>query len=318
VIANAGSGELRFYSSDGRYEGAAGRSGEGPGEVRSLAWLGRSEGDSLLMWDSRLGRVSIFDAAGEYGRSYAITLPDVTSGAAARGGLADGRLVISRGASFVPVDGAGVQRQPLRIWLVSTGGEPRIELGPFPGESVELRGGLDASSIIRTLVPFGAASLIAAGEDRIAVTDNTSYDLHIYLADGRLHIIARRPHDPLPVSAEDLAADLDARLTMLPPIEDIRAGIRASWEAVPKPELLPAIRSMIVDRAGFIWVEAGRHVTSTMAAWSVFDREGLWLGDIGIAADLAPLEIGEDYLLVLRSDDLGVESVRLMSLARGR
>mgnify|MGYP006190973157 CR=1 FL=1 len=42
VIANAGSRELYRYDSGGRFLGAFGKIGDGPGEFRALTWLGRT------------------------------------------------------------------------------------------------------------------------------------------------------------------------------------------------------------------------------------------------------------------------------------
>ena len=320
VIANSASSELGLYGSDGSYLGSVGGSGEGPGDFRSLGWLGQSSQDSLLTWDLRLNRVAVFTGAGEYVRDYLVSLPlpEAVTGGVALGSLDAGRIVFSRGGSFAPVEGSGVQRQPLSAWVVSAAGEVEREFGPFPGESVNLRAGQRPGMIIRTPVPFGAATLIAAGTDRIYVTDNGRYDIHVYAPDGHLQQIVRRPHELLALLPEDIAADLEARLESLPPVEEIRAGSRASYEAVPKPQFMPAVRSLMVDREGCLWVEASRHMHEPLATWSVFDRDGLWLGDLALAAGLEPLEIGWDYLLLRRQDDLSVESVLVIPLRRGR
>jgi hypothetical protein len=33
------------------------------------------------------------------------------------------------------------------------------------------------------------------------------------------------------------------------------------------------------------------------SSWSVFDPEGVWLGDVELPAGFAPIEIGADYVL---------------------
>ena len=50
--------------------------------------------------------------------------------------------------------------------------------------------------------------------------------------------------------------------------------------------------------------------------WSVFDREGRWLGSVETPAGLSVREIGEDYLLGTWKDDVGVEHVRVHRLDR--
>ncbi len=66
VVANAGSQELRFFDSEGRFLSAVGGDGEGPGEFRFPTRVRRVGEDSLQVWDQRLQRVSFFDFQGEY------------------------------------------------------------------------------------------------------------------------------------------------------------------------------------------------------------------------------------------------------------
>jgi hypothetical protein len=187
----------------------------------------------------------------------------------------------------------------------------------MPGESFELRAGARPGTVLRAEVPFGANTLVAAGEGRVITADNGAWDIRIHNADGATRQNVRRPHEPIAVQPEDVAADIEARLSILPPIEEIRAGSRALYETVPVPGTMPALRSLLIDTEGCIWVEAGRHMAATTATWSVFDPDGVWLGDVALDAALVPLEIGADYLLVRSKDELDVESVSLLALRRG-
>jgi hypothetical protein len=67
VIANAGTSELRFVDSAGRFQGTVGRIGSGPGEYRALSRLYRAGPDSLLVLDRGLGRLSQVDLRGHFG-----------------------------------------------------------------------------------------------------------------------------------------------------------------------------------------------------------------------------------------------------------
>lgn len=70
VVANAGTGEVRFYSPDGRFIHSAGREGEGPGEFGAMGPLYRLGPDSLLVWDNAGLRMSVFDTAGAFVRAF--------------------------------------------------------------------------------------------------------------------------------------------------------------------------------------------------------------------------------------------------------
>jgi len=67
AVSDGGSFMVSFYDSDGRFAGSFGREGEGPGEFRSLSHMYVHGTDSLRVLDRRTGRISSFDAQGEYG-----------------------------------------------------------------------------------------------------------------------------------------------------------------------------------------------------------------------------------------------------------
>lgn len=64
VVANAGSAELRFFDSAGRFVRAVGRRGDGPGEWRGPDRVRRLEPDSLLVLDTELGRRDVLAGDG--------------------------------------------------------------------------------------------------------------------------------------------------------------------------------------------------------------------------------------------------------------
>lgn len=66
VVANAGSQELRFFDSRGRYLRSVGGDGEGPGEFRFPTRVRPIGGDSLMVWDQRLLRISYLDLEGAF------------------------------------------------------------------------------------------------------------------------------------------------------------------------------------------------------------------------------------------------------------
>jgi hypothetical protein len=76
VIANSGSSELRYFDTAGRYLTSVGRRGAGPGEFTGDLSLLPYYGDSLLAWDTRLRRLSLFDAVGAFVRTLVLAPGD--------------------------------------------------------------------------------------------------------------------------------------------------------------------------------------------------------------------------------------------------
>ena len=72
------------------------------------------------------------------------------------------------------------------------------------------------------------------------------------------------------------------------------------------------------DAAGYLWVREYDFPNEARPAplWTVFDPDGRMLGLLETPRGLSVSEIGEDYILGVARDELGVESVQLWPLRR--
>ena len=50
--------------------------------------------------------------------------------------------------------------------------------------------------------------------------------------------------------------------------------------------------------------------------WSVFTREGVWLGNVSFPDRFRPLEIGDDYVIGRFGDELDVEHIQIWELVK--
>ena len=92
-----GDNTLRTYRDTGAYMATWGREGEGPGEFRLLGGLDKLGADSVVVWDRRWQRVTVFDAAGRVGRE--VTMRDAPE-LILRGVIGKDRLVFERVVAF--------------------------------------------------------------------------------------------------------------------------------------------------------------------------------------------------------------------------
>ena len=317
VIANGGSRELYRYDAQGRFLGATGKGGDGPGEFRALTWVGRTRGDSLLTWDRGSSRITVFAPEGTYARDYRPTLTGNPMTLEGQGYVGSGRILLTMGASFISADGTvGVQRQPITAWIIDSSGAELRAIGPFPGRAVSLGPGRQANTITRIPVPLGATTLFASETDRVHVVDTDVFEVRTYGIEGRLSRIVRHPYVVIPAEPSDVAAAIAAELENLPPSREIRDGMRAAFERVPPPKNLPAIRALRSDSEGNVWVQLGDRPNVIESSWSVFDSTGRWLGDVAMPAAQHILEIGADYMIVRDRDELDVERVRVLRLRK--
>lgn len=74
-----------------------------------------------------------------------------------------------------------------------------------------------------------------------------------------------------------------------------------------------------MDRQGNLWVGDFRTPSAAdgePTAWTVFDREGRVLAEIGMPPRFRIFDIGADWVLGVRTDELGVEHVELYRVRR--
>jgi len=139
----------------------------------------------------------------------------------------------------------------------------------------------------------------------------------------------RRPWKPIPVSAADWEQWVVEWSNLW--VEETGAAREPAVQRVreePYADVLPAFSEFLVDRSGRLWVrEAHWHdaigagslsdLPPVPSTWSVFDRNGRWLGDVSMPSHFQPYDIGADYVAGKAYRD-GFSQVVIYSLgARG-
>ncbi|HUF49963.1 MAG TPA: 6-bladed beta-propeller [Longimicrobiales bacterium] len=70
VVGESRPARLRLYGPNGRFVRNIGRIGDGPGEYRQIDGLKRTADGGVALWDGRVGRISLYDAKGEFRTSH--------------------------------------------------------------------------------------------------------------------------------------------------------------------------------------------------------------------------------------------------------
>ncbi len=261
VVAERGASELRSYDAAGNFRWRAGRDGEGPGEFRSLDFVGATVGDSLVTYDGRLLRAQLFDPQGRLARTYRVAISE---------GEASGRGVLADKAVGV-VDGRLVVR------FIEYGERIPIGVVRWPPEQVAA---LDlADGAVRSLIELpGREAYVEAREE-----GRYSHGTYVFAngpeygaAAGRLAVI-----------------DTEAwSVRLISPHDGTITAVLAGAEPPPFEILAP---------------------------------DGTWLGSVSLPPGLhrafiqyqAPyMEIGDDYVLGVWTDELDVQYVRMYRINR--
>lgn len=320
VVNNRGTIEIRFYGPDGGWLRSVGGPGEGPGEFASIAWFD-VVGDTLVVKDGSQNRVTWFTRDGRVLESRAIRSPAGQFGP--RGMLGPGRFYETTSTGDPPgfEPGHVVFSTAVVAYREGDAAPDTVLRGPggegFLIESVRTINGRTQRGISNVLIPYGGRGLNAFGPDgRIALSDGGDYDIHVLSPDGsRLRV--RRPVERRSVNDGDVARWIDDLLADVP--DDRRAEPLRRLEEIPPAPLMPTHVDLQFDAAGNLWVENFRPPGDDAArTWSVHDPDGRWLGDVVLPEGLEVHEIGEDYVLGVEEDELGVEFVRIVKLRTGR
>jgi hypothetical protein len=308
VVADGGSGELRFYDKRGRFLLAAGREGEGPGEFRRIRLLELSR-DSLWVYDQQLLRASVFNTAGHFVRSVPL---NNFSGFV--GQFADGSFLVAR--LHMPENST---KQGVHTWLatyyrLSPSGQVVDSLGVFPQDQEYLTlspdGGFETARYL-----FGRVSAAAVGAARLFFGSAATYRIEVYGQDGRLETVMRQSLRTSPVTPDDVdsVVQVVARRVREP---DRRRRVEVAYRKLRHAPTKPAYSDFRVDALGDLWVGGYEPLRRAAPRWAVFDPNGRLLGVVAVPSDFAVYQIGADYVLGTRADSLGVERVELYPLLK--
>lgn len=319
AVANAGRFQILFYNSAGDLTARAGGRGGGPGEFQNLEWIARFGADTLLALDVRSHRVSYFDSRGRLGRSVRMEPDARISLPRPVGFFADGSLLATHGMYALGGDPPiRVIRDSEPLFRYDTDGRTATLAGSFPGrERIIVPTAPAGGRLERRARPFGRETVFATSGNRFYVADNASYEIRVYSPDGRLVEIIRKEHAPLALADADITTFQDSVLADAN--ESRRRQMRVLFERQPQPpETLPAYAPDIhIDSEGNLWILGSTLPGDRRSRWSVFSAEGRFLGMLDLSPGLKVLDIGSDYILGLRRNELDVEFVELYELRRG-
>jgi hypothetical protein len=317
VVANGGTRELRVFDPDGELSDRVGRTGEGPGEFRSIGFLGVLRGDSILVYDGRLHRTSVFDADGTFITTVRVAdamlpymvgvLNEAVLGAWYFIGQDDDRL----GIVSAPVHVGMIDIRDGRFHAVDTvasGEESRVH---YRGQ------------VTRAFRPFGREADVAAGGNALYILESSDdRSIRQYDSRGELKRILRID---VPRSAVDAGAIEEWTKSWMtrfsPGSVEVEEWWRHGFRETSSPDQIPVFRSLEVDADGNVCAERYPITWTAASSYWCFSPEGIPIRSIQLPAGLlrqgphpftdAQLEIGRDYVLGVWQDSLDVQHVRM-------
>lgn len=295
LVADAGNYRVLRWSSDGAPLGAFGSQGDGPGEFQTIAWM-HAVGSTLVLYDSRLRRISWFDMAGELLRTtpFAVERPEPPTPDA----------IVASGSALTVTPSSEIVGYPLSY------ADPDQEAGVLP-----LRGDLQLyDSTSAPLRPIGRFTLVEWYEDptldRFPIANRMETPVTRWA--GRDGFMAMT--DPAAHRVDVLTDGVRSAV-----IRESRARIAFEPDSIPEEydlaaDSLQAYRDVRIDGEHRVWVRPAVADGVPVTRWRVFSRTGDRLGDLELPADATVLDATASSILLLRRSALDEESVEVWGL----
>lgn len=284
IVADRQGERLLAISRDGRIMARFGRTGEGPGEYRTISWMSRCGEGRIALFDQSLERVTLFSDAGEYKTAFR---PPTSTSIYHACGPGDGMF-----AALATVVQDGRTRPPLRtaavnVMLMQKNGSLTSVVRDVPAfEVVSLRGAWFPR-------PLGERALIATSSTALYVRASGAGSVDVYSPSGtRTRTITLPWQRASPSQQQRWVAIED--LAVLMPEGPAREGFRSEIRALPPTEYLPYASALLIDPLEWLWVVAPNPTQTVIHA---FDPGGEHRGSIHLPGMHLVFEVGRDYVL---------------------
>ena len=315
VVANSGTHELRFYDGQGAFLRATGRSGEGPGEFSeySSMRMHRTPSGEIAVEDNDV-RFHLFDVTGDFRRTVRLDPGPSGTRAFLTGPLSDGSWVaLLPGGAFRGQPGEVVTGQ-FRYARYSVEGEQgRVLLTTHDRPRYVHQ----AYGVVHyPYIPFAAEQLVATRGATLLALDGAKSEIRILDTLGLLRDLIRWTRPAPTRTASVYHRYVEADLQGSDPQQRRLDEDFYNTSGLPIPEYVPAYQTILVDREGTVWLERFRLPWEESPVWDLVDQHGRWLGPVRTPDGLRIYDVGDDYLLGLERDSLGVEQVVLFHLKR--
>jgi len=334
ALANAGSNEVRIYDAKGALLKSSGRSGSGPGEYQNLVGIWAGPGDSVMVSDVLVRRLSVLDREGTFARS--LTLGAVSEGFTTIGGqfdfavplgwMGDGSIVGLSQTFAINKAREGIFRDTVSVILYGLDGVTRDTVGRFPGPEMETMtmtmGGQSMSA--PTGVPLGRQFVSLARGGRIYVSVNNAWEIEVRGPDGGLTRLIRAAEKPATITAGDIAASrkalreqMEAQPMLRNVPEPIKKQLTARVDQAKYPATFAFFAGMLADPDGSLWAELVSSGADQTQRFAVIDSTGRFLGRVSMPVRFRASWIGSDAVYGVWKDADDVEHVRAYPLRKG-
>lgn len=297
---------------DLRYERTIGREGEGPGEFMHVAGVQLLPGDTLIVYDSQLLRVTIYPPASDEPASE----HDVSAGLSNdREGAWYPRTVhklpgqsgfLAAYSRPVMADGSDADRQydwnvVRRLHQDSTGRMQTDSVFAYPrGDRLVLRQGDSRGGAVTLRAhPFGRSPFLElVGDDAFAYADTRTVGAQVVDVTGRVVSSFGYEATSIPVTRDEMSeASRDMPRAM---VRMLRASAPYSW---------PSVTGLVVDDQRQLWLGI-RKSDRTQLEWAAFTSDGTHVASVLLPSGFQLMSVQGSRMIGVHVDDSDVPQVQ--------
>lgn len=296
---------LTLLDSTGAFVRKVGSAGDGPGEFRRIADLQVLQGDSVMLFDSDLSRVTIY-APGQSNpsvvRSFERTGHDF---ALQFMRYSDGSQMEYYAPALGPYAGTP-ERNPQYLRATTESGKP-IGAVALPGS--EILSFSDGQGMTFVLPRFARRTLVALTPEYAYSLWNDSAAVRVFDRRGNL-VSTFRPEVPS-VNAPISAADYDTAVAGFGSAQakrSIGSRVESRWQTWPMYE------AMLVDDRRDLWIKPVSRVGPNR--WYRLAADGSRRGHVDLPVNAVPRVIKNDRIYCVVKDELDVQTIAVYAVTR--
>ena len=307
AVANTGLGDVRVYDASGVHLNTLAMPLDDKQEPMRPILLHELPGDSLLVVLMDL-TVAVYDSAGSMARRSGPLSTDVASDPrpVVAGRFGNGTILVK---AYLPGDTTAGEVERTRVRLLTYGADasPVGSLGDFEDLTV-LRG--------EGLYVFGPEGVEATADSTLWYGPGDRFELREVALDGSTRRIVRLNRVAGAVTQVDRTAYEHSAVGELEDSLD-EAAAEAVVASFRYAERFPSYAQIVVDDGGNLWVRAYQWFgMGQPQKWTVFDRDGRFLGDLTMPTLMEVHHIGEDFVLGRMADYRGKEAIYFYPLIK--
>jgi hypothetical protein len=334
AVAVAGSNQIRFYDGQGTHLKSSGARGSGPGEYQGIGGFWLLSGDSVLVLDLFVRRLTVLDDSGKVGRTFSLggetgfNVPGEggrMSFAMPLGVFGNGSVLGVMQSFSLSDQRQGAFRDSVTYIRYGRDGSARDTVGRVPGmqmETVAMTFGPQSFSA-PSPVPLGKNTIVAVAGSGFLLAKNDAWEIELHDSAGSLQRLIRVRQEPRRISPEQVTAhreqtrrQMEDQPMMRNVPDQIRKQITARIDQASYPDVFPYIEAMLPAADGMLWVHEQGNPGDERRTFAVLDSTGQLLGRLQLPIRFRPTFVEGDLLAGVWQDDDDVEHVRVYRVKR--